>query len=56
MLAQRSLLLIIFILFFFEPILTEWTGSGSWYRPYSAWLAIVIIAFATQLWSRKRGS
>ncbi len=56
MLAQRSLLLIIFVLFFFEPLAKEWTASGAWYRPYGAWLAIVFTAFVTQYWIGKRGS
>ncbi len=56
MLAQRSLLLIIFVLFFFEPLAKEWTASGAWYRPYGAWLAIVVTAFITQYWVRRRGS
>ena len=56
MLAQRSLLLMIFILFFFEPVLTDWTGQGAWYRPYGAWLAIIVVAYTAQYWGRKRGS
>lgn len=56
MLAQRSLLLMIFVLFFFEPMVKEWTGNGAWYRPYSAWLAIVVTAFIAQYWVGKRGA
>ncbi len=56
MLAQRSLLLIIFVLFVFEPMIKEWAGSGAWYRPYSVWLAIVVLALGIQYWVGKRGA
>ncbi len=56
MLAQRSLLLIIFVLFFFEPGLGKWAASdaGSWYRPYIAWLTVIAIVYFIQRWNEKR--
>ena len=56
MLAQRSLLLIIFFLFFFEPGLEKWVASdsGNWYRPYLAWFTVIVIVFLIQRWGDKR--
>jgi hypothetical protein len=58
MLAQRSLLLMIFFLFFFEPVLAKWstTAASGWYRPYLVWLLFIVIVFFTQRWGRKRGA
>lgn len=57
MLAQRSLLLIIFFLFFFEPGLASWIAAGgnNWHRPYLTWLAVIAIVYLAQRWGDKRG-
>lgn len=56
MLTQRSLLLIMFFLFFFEPSLEKWavSDSSNWYRPYLAWFSVIVIVFLIQRWSDKR--
>jgi hypothetical protein len=54
--AQRSLLLIVFFLFFFEPGLAQWIGSGAdnWLRPYFIWLSVIALVWISQRWSDKR--
>jgi hypothetical protein len=55
MLAQRSLLLIIFFLFFFEPGMANWLSidAGHWHRPYLVWIAIIAIVYLAQRWNEK---
>ena len=50
MLAQRSLLLIIFFLFFFEPGMSSWLSADAqhWYRPYLVWATVIAIVYLTQ--------
>lgn len=50
MLAQRSLLLIIFFLFFFESGMADWlsTDAVHWYRPYMLWITVIAIVYLAQ--------
>ncbi len=50
MFVHRTLLLIIFILFFFASAITDWLYNvqEAWYRPYLFWLAAILaVALST---------
>ncbi len=53
--AQRSLLLMIFILFFFEPGMANWLSydAAHWYRPFLTWLAVGAAVYLAQRGSGK---
>lgn len=50
MLVRRTLLLVIFFLFFFAPGLENWIKSNPslWYRPYLVWLIVIVAAYFGQ--------
>lgn len=56
MLVRRTLLLVIFFLFFFAPVLENWIRSSpsAWYRPYLVWLIVIIIVYFGQRKSHSR--
>lgn len=47
---QKPLLIIALLFYIIAPSLVEWMSSisGSWYRPFIIWLAIIIIAYVVQ--------
>ncbi|VUD53293.1 hypothetical protein TDB9533_01805 [Thalassocella blandensis] len=47
---QKPLLIIALLFYIVAPSLFEWMSaiSGSWYRPFIIWLAIIIIAYIVQ--------
>jgi hypothetical protein len=50
MLVRRTLLLVIFFLFFFAPGLENWIKSNPslWYRPYLVWLIVIAVVYFGQ--------
>tara|TARA_B100001540_G_scaffold39046_1_gene34624 strand:+ start:623 stop:799 length:177 start_codon:yes stop_codon:yes gene_type:complete len=50
MYINRTLLLLLGVLVIFLPALADWlTGSPTaWYRPYQAWLVVVVAAWWNQ--------
>ena len=56
MLVRRTLLLVIFFLFFFAPGLENWIKSSpsEWYRPYLAWGIVIALIYIGQRKSQSR--
>lgn len=52
---QRPLILIALMLYIFFPAIAAWLTheSGSWYRPFALWLAVIFVAFLLQLKGRQ---
>lgn len=50
MYVPRTLLLLIFSLFFFTPSLAGWITDeqGHWYRPFIVWFIIIVVAWRGQ--------
>jgi hypothetical protein len=58
MLVRRTLLLVIFFLFFFAPALENWLKSSpaAWYRPYLVWLIVIALIYFGQRKSKPRNA
>ncbi len=50
------LLLLMLVIFIFTPAIEEWIthADTAWYRPYQAWLAVIIFVFWTQRRTQKK--
>lgn len=50
MYTYRVILLFVFAMFLFSPIVIDWwLGSdGAWYRPYAIWAVLLGISFGLQ--------
>jgi hypothetical protein len=48
---QRLVILLLLVAYIFSPSLFDWivNPEGAWYRPYIAWLLVIVIAFVMQL-------
>jgi hypothetical protein len=44
------------VIFIFTPAIEEWVTrvDNAWYRPYQAWLAVIIFVFWTQYKAPKK--
>ncbi len=53
---QRLVILLLLIAYIFSPTLFSWiiNPEGAWYRPYLAWVVVIVIAYLIQ--ARKRRS
>ena len=45
-----ALLLLMLVIFVFSPSIQEWVTQGgtAWYRPYQAWLVVIVFIYWTQ--------
>lgn len=50
MYIHRGLLLVFLVIFIFSPSIQDWISDNqaAWYRPYIAWLFIIIVAYMSQ--------
>ncbi|ACE84229.1 hypothetical protein [Cellvibrio japonicus] len=48
---QRLVILLLLVAYIFSPSVFNWivAPDGAWYRPYIAWVMIIVIAFIMQL-------
>lgn len=48
---QRLVILLLLVAYLFSPTLFKWImdPEGAWYRPFIAWLMVVLIAFGMHL-------
>ena len=48
---QRLGILLLLVAYIFSPSLFNWiiNPEGAWYRPYLAWVAVIVIAFVMQI-------
>lgn len=48
---QRLVILLLLVAYIFSPSLFDWIvdPEGTWYRPYIAWLVVIVIAFIMQV-------
>lgn len=53
---QRLVILLLLIAYIFSPTLFSWiiNPEGAWFRPYIAWVAVIVIAYLVQ--ARKKRS
>lgn len=53
---QRLVILLLLIAYIFSPTLFSWIidPEGAWFRPYIAWVAVIVIAYIVQ--ARKKRS
>lgn len=53
---QRLVILLLLIAYIFSPTLFSWiiNPEGAWFRPYIAWVAVIVIAYIVQ--ARKKRS
>ncbi len=52
---HRLFLLVLLVAYVFMPTLFNWmisADSGTWFRPYIVWLAIIFVAFALHKFNR----
>lgn len=56
MYIHRGLLLVIIIAFVFSPVILDWMSSNpaAWYRPYMAWLVMIVLAYGAQRYALHR--
>ncbi len=47
---QRLVILLLLIAYIFSPTLFSWiiNPDGAWFRPYIAWVAVIVIAYLVQ--------
>jgi ABC-type transport system involved in cytochrome c biogenesis permease component len=50
MYIHRGLLIVLLVIFIFAPAIYEWVGDNqaAWYRPYIAWLFMILAAYLGQ--------
>ncbi|HSX51808.1 MAG TPA: hypothetical protein VLF09_12655 [Cellvibrio sp.] len=48
---QRLVILLLLVAYIFSPSLFNWiiNPEGAWYRPYLAWVGVILIAFVMQI-------
>ncbi len=48
---QRLVILLLLVAYIFSPSLFNWiiNPEGAWYRPYIAWVVVIVIAFVMQI-------
>lgn len=53
---QRLVILLLLIAYIFSPTLFSWiiNPEGAWFRPYVAWVVVIVIAYLVQ--ARKKRS
>lgn len=51
---HRLLLVILLVAYIFTPTIFNWViaPSGSWYKPFIIWMAIIAIAFSLQKYNK----
>jgi hypothetical protein len=47
----RLVILLLLIAYIFSPTLLNWIldPEGAWYRPFIAWILVIILAFVVQI-------
>ena len=52
---QRWMTLVLVMAATFSPSVLDWMldPRGAWFRPFTVWLAVIVIAFLVQLKGRK---
>lgn len=47
---QRLVILLLLIAYIFSPTLFSWiiNPDGAWFRPYIAWVAVIVMAYLVQ--------
>jgi TctA family transporter len=47
---QRLVILLLLVAYIFSPTLFSWifNPDGAWFRPYIAWVLVIVIAFLIQ--------
>ncbi len=50
MYIHRGLLLVFLVILIFSPAIQDWISNNqaAWYRPYVAWMFIIIVAYLSQ--------
>lgn len=53
----RPFILLILMLYILSPSLFSWMVNphGAWYRPYTIWILVIVIAFVAQDRSQNNG-
>ena len=56
MYIHRGLLLVFLVIFIFSPAIQDWISNNqaAWYRPYIAWVFIIIVAYLSQRRSNRK--
>lgn len=56
MYIHRGLLLIIIMVFVFSPAILGWISNNpaAWYRPYLAWLSMIVLAYGAQRYAARK--
>ncbi|MCP5326642.1 MAG: hypothetical protein H7A09_10025 [Oceanospirillaceae bacterium] len=52
MYAHRLILLFVFAIFVFSPVIMDWwlAPGGAWYRPYAVWLILIAVSIWLERW------
>lgn len=52
MYTYRVILLLVFAMFVFSPIIIDWwlAPTDAWYRPFAVWLVLIVLSIALQRW------
>ncbi len=47
----RLVILLLLIAYIFSPTILSWIldPEGAWYRPFVAWILVIVVAFAMQI-------
>ncbi|HEY9034404.1 MAG TPA: hypothetical protein VIN71_10740 [Pseudomonadales bacterium] len=56
MYIHRGLLLVIMVIFIFSPAILDWItdNHAAWYRPFIAWLLVILLVWTAQWWSGRK--